>query len=153
MPITYGTLAVSPSGTTLLNVIQVSTTAGASVFNEVICLGNPATAEVVTVSSAALMVRPLVASSFSTAQVVVTSAAGGTEIITANPSRTNVIMEFLADGPNIYVGNSTAVASTTGLIFLGIQGASLPMPTTAAIFGIAAGTTTSNSLSLMEFFS
>jgi len=55
----FGSIAISPSGSTLLNAMAVSTTAGNPVYNEVVCIGDNQSANVCTVlAEGAVLVEP-----------------------------------------------------------------------------------------------
>lgn len=97
--------------------------------------------------SAASLPMALGAGTLSYGQVVVTTSA--TQIIAASATRKFLIISVLNNGPNIFLGDSS-VATNTGLLLMGIQGASPSVPTTAALYGIAQGTTTSNAVSFLE---
>jgi len=129
MASTFESIAVSPSGSTLLNALQFTTTAG-TVLSEVI--------------------YQLGAGTLAYGQAVITSSAASL-IVSARPTRVSLLLSLLNNGPNIYLGDSS-VATSTGLLMLGIQGASAPMPTNAALYAIAAGAATSNAMSYMEFY-
>jgi hypothetical protein len=214
-------IAISPSGSTLLNAMQVTTSAG-SVLNEVVTLGDYASGQVATVlAEGALLIEPggtntqpvsgtffppvqtvtgtvaviqatatnisitavqptaaslnatvigtvtanagtgtlavsaaslplgLGAGTLGYGQVVVTSAA--TQIITTRANRKVLLIEIIANGPNLFLGDAS-VATNTGLLLLGIQGATVSLPTAAAVYGWASGTTTSNAVSYMEIY-
>lgn len=74
-------------------------------------------------------------SSIATAQVSVTGSA--TLIAAARSTRVSVMVTQLASGTDIYIGAS-GVATNTGTLLPGIKGASITIPTTAAIYGIVA---------------
>ena len=97
--------------------------------------------------SAASLPLNLGAGTLSYGQIVVTTTA--TQIIAASATRKFTTIVVLNNGPNMFVGDAS-VATNTGMLLLGIQGAALDVPTTAAIFGIAQGTTTSNAVSFLE---
>ena len=83
--------------------------------------------------------------SFDTNQVSVANTE--TLIVAANPTRRAVIITNLGTTA-VYLGNSTGVTTGNGDLLPGIVGASVTIPTTAAIYGIAA--TGSQSVSFLE---
>jgi hypothetical protein len=127
MPATYGTLAVSPSGATLLNVLTVTTAAG-TVLNEVI--------------------SQIGAGTLAYGQVTISTTA--TSIVAARPTRTSILFSICGTtSANMFFGDAS-VGTGTGLLVLGIQGASFQLPTSAAISAIASGTT--NVVSFLETY-
>ena len=117
MPGTFQTLAVSPSGATLLNVLQVTTSAG-TVLSEIVY--QPA------------------AATLGYGQVTVLSTSA-TTIVSARPTRTSLTVEIAGTASaNVYLGDAS-VLSTTGMLLLGIQGASILIPTSGAVVGVTDG--------------
>lgn len=118
MPATFSSIAVSPSGTTLLSSLTQTTTAG-TVVSEVVVI--PA------------------AGTLGFGQVTVLSTTAAT-IVTARPTRTSLQITIAGTtGANLYFGDNT-VLSTTGFLVLGIQGASFGIQTSAQLVAITDGT-------------
>jgi len=117
MPGTFASIAVSPSGATLLNAIQITTSAGVVLSEIVYQLG---------------------AGTLGYGQVTVLSTTA-TTIVAARPTRTSLTLSIAGtSSASLYLGDAS-VLSTTGLLVLGIQGASVPIPTTAAVVGVTDG--------------
>ncbi len=118
MPATFSSIAVSPSGATLLNSLTVTTTAG-TVLSEIVM--QPA------------------AATLGYGQVTVLSTTA-TTIVAARPTRTSLTISIAGTASsNLYVGDAS-VLSTTGLLILGIQGANAVIPTSGAVVGVTDGT-------------
>ena len=118
MPGTFSSIAVSPSGATLLNALQVTTSAG-TVLSEIVFQTGAAT--------------------LGYGQVTVLSTTA-TTIVSARPTRTSLTISIAGTASaSIFLGDSS-VLSTTGLMILGIQGASVSIPTSAAVVGVTDGT-------------
>jgi hypothetical protein len=93
-------IAISPSGTTLLNAMQVTTTAGV-VLNEVVTLGDNASGQVATVlASGALLVE-----------------SGGVNVQPV--SGTLTVVQPTATALNVTVGNFPAAQTVTGTVAIG----------------------------------
>lgn len=74
---------------------------------------------------------------YRTSQVSVTAAVGGTQLVTANNSRSGVMI--VNHGTTaVYVGEQ-GVTTTTGVLLAGAVGANISFATTAPIYGITSG--------------
>lgn len=82
---------------------------------------------------------------FATAQAAVTTTAA--QIVAARAGRGSVKIQNLGT-TDIYLGN-TGVTTTTGDLLVGTKGASVTIPTTAAIFAIGAA---AGSVSILEVY-
>lgn len=117
MPGTFASIAVSPSGATLLNALQVTTAAGVVLSEIVFQTG---------------------AGTLGYGQVTVLSTTA-TTIVAARPTRTSLTLSIAGtSSASLYLGDAS-VLSTTGLLMLGIQGASVSIPTSAAVVGVTDG--------------
>lgn len=76
------------------------------------------------------------ADGLATNQVTVATTVGGTQIIPARIGRSAVTITNFGT-TDVYLGNS-GVTTTTGSLLVGTKGASVTIPTSAAIFGIVA---------------
>lgn len=84
---------------------------------------------------------PSGAGGFKTAQVSVADTAGGT-LLAANRSGRSAITIVNHGTTAVYVGQS-GVTTATGVLLPGVEGASITIPTQAAVYGIvSAGTQT-----------
>jgi hypothetical protein len=127
---TYSSVAVSPSGTTLLSTITQTTTAG-TVLAEVV-------------------VQPG-AGTLGYGQVTVLSTGAATAIAPARTTRTSLLISVAGTtNANLYFGDSSVI-STTGLLVLGIKGASFPLPTSAALYAVTDGSA-NNIVSYLETY-
>lgn len=79
------------------------------------------------------------ASDFSTGQVTVQSTSA-TEIVTQNTGRKAVLVTNLG-AVDVYIGDSSAVTTSTGQLLPGTKGASISIPTTGTVWAIAASST------------
>lgn len=100
--------------------------------------------------SAATLPMATGAGTLSYGQVVITTAA--TQIIAAAATRKSLVVCVLNNGANMFIGDAS-VATNTGCLLLGVQGANFSLPTTAAVYAIAAGAATSNAVSFLEMHS
>lgn len=75
---------------------------------------------------------------FETAQVPVLVTA--TLISAAKPGLDSITIQNLGTNP-VYIGNSSSVAVGNGFPIPGVAGASITLPATVAIYGIASGGT------------
>lgn len=78
-------------------------------------------------------------SSFATNQVTVQSTSA-TKIVAQNTGRKTVLITNLGSVA-IYLGPNSNVTTTTGQLLPGTAGASISIPSTSAVWGIAASAT------------
>jgi hypothetical protein len=82
---------------------------------------------------------------FKTSQVAVTGTA--TQIVAANAARSGISIENLGT-TDVWLGENSAVTTSTGHLLLGTKGASVSFSTTGAVWGITSGA--SQSVSVLE---
>ena len=97
---------------------------------------DPDTNKLATTASASVSTSPG-AANFATNQVSVTSAA--TAIVAARATRRAVLI-INHGTTDVYIGGAT-VTTATGILLAGSEGASISIPTTAAVYGIVASGT------------
>ena len=78
----------------------------------------------------------MASSDFGTGQVSV--AATATQIVAQNRGRHAVVITNLGTVA-IYLGNSSAVTTSTGQLLPGVLGASISIPTAGPVWGISSG--------------
>ena len=146
----FETVAISQTGSTLLNAVQVNTTQG-NVLNEVVSLGDGSTSNVASINAAGQLLVNQAGGSIAYSQVVLTSASGGTQIIGSRTTREALVIVVMPSSSQIAFLGDVNVNQVNGLPLL--VGQSVSIPTTAAIYGISAGTTTSCAVAFMEIYS